>query len=361
MQALDFALRTARFLTSKRALARARGQGRASLNAGLAGIAAYLAEVARVLDEPWALVAARRWLREARDAAARGPDAFGTAISRPRGADGSLLVGSAGLSWATLAVADAAGERAARARALSALERHVPDARPSGDLVLGRAAYAEAGRALLAFGDLTAGEAQAARRLVRAGGDCALRHARGDLASESLYPVAHGVAGMLLVLAGSPAHARFAHRKVEELAGLATRESSGLGSYPLGPGVPMGGFLGSWCNGVTGLLQLFVRAARDKPSAVIERALIDCALTTARLRATVPSLCCGSAGRALFLLDVAELFGEAAFRRRASTLLASAMNRSRREDLSLFYGQAGIAWVALIAAAPAARRPVLFM
>jgi len=37
------------------------------------------------------------------------------------------------------------------------------------------------------------------------------------------------------------------------------------------------------------------------------------------------------------------------------------MNQSRREDLSLFYGQAGTAWVALIAAAPAARRPVLFM
>jgi hypothetical protein len=358
--ALDFSLRTARFLASEEALAAARGQGRASLNAGAAGIAAYLAEVARVLHEPWALEGARRWLRAARGFAARGPEAFGTASSRARGAEGSLLVGAAGLAWATLVVADAAGDRAARARALVDLERGMARAQPSGDLVLGRAAYAEAGRALLAQGDLTAEEARAAGRMVQAGERCALRHARGDLALEPLLPVAHGAAGMLLVLAGSPAHAAFARGRVEELAGLGRRESSGLQGYPLGAGVPMGGFLGSWCNGVTGLLQLFVRTARQDPSPVIERALVDCAITAARLRARGPSLCCGSAGRALFLLDVAELLGEAAFRRRARTLLASATNQSHREDPSLFYGQAGIAWVALIAGAPGARRPVLF-
>ncbi len=363
-QPLDFAFRTARALSDERAIVawRGLGQRRASLTAGAAGIATYLAEVARISGEGWALDGARRWLREGRTLARRGRDAFGLEPARARGSESSLLVGRAGLTWAALTVADAAGDRGARARALALLRRQLAGARPSGDLVFGRAAFAEAGRELLAtFADLDAQGAGTAAWMVRAGERCALRHARVELASAPLLPVAHGVAGMVLVLLGCPAHAAFARRRVEELAGLATQETGGLRGYPVRPGVAMGGFLGSWCNGVTGMLQLFLRAAQlGPPSVVLERALVESAITAARLRAKVPTLCCGSAGRALFLLDAAELLGEPALARRARALLASAMNRSRAEDPSAFFGQAGIAWVALAISVPGARRPLLF-
>jgi hypothetical protein len=166
---------------------------------------------------------------------------------------------------------------------------------------------------------------------------------------------------MWLVLLRSPEHARFAAGRLEEYAALRRREPEGLHSYPIRLGVGPGRAMGAWCNGVTGVLQLYLRAIkRQAASPRLEALFIDAATSVACLPADLPILCCGSAARALFLSEVTEVTGDAAFRRRGRALMDSAMKHAAAADHSLFSGKTGIAWVALALAAPGVRRPLPF-
>jgi eukaryotic-like serine/threonine-protein kinase len=339
------------------------GRCDASLMYGAAGIATFLAEVARLLDKRSVLAQAMRWLHAAHAFArtrgyVRQPD--GGKASHPRHVNG-LFLGVGGLAWADAIVADACGDLAGRERAIVALRNALSVTPANGDLIRGRAAFAEAARELLGtLAAISHTEDRLLAELVAEGDRCALAHARGDLQSVPLLTVAHGLAGMLLVLLRSPRHRAFALDRVDELSELEKRER-GLWVYPLTVGKVSGASIGSWCNGVPGILHLYLRAAATAThSARLERALVHAAITTARLRADMPSLCCGGAGRALLLHDAAATTGSAVLRQRGRALLASAIRRSSVSAPALFSGRTGVAWVALAIAEPAVRRPLLF-
>jgi hypothetical protein len=361
---IAFAVATARHLTVARAVGELdrRPDGQAGYMHGAAGVAAFLAEVGRAMGAPWALAAARAWLRAAHAFAAQGDDAFADRATRelmPGFAEG-VLGGRGGLAWAGVAVAEATGDRVARSRAIAALRDAHAAAPRCFDITRGKPGFAEASRDIMASHDgLTRDDLATLRRLATS----ADRGARelGRIASADTFPVAHGVAGLLLVLLRSPRHAALARRRLAAFARLEVRDPRGLSSYPIRPGLGPGDLIGSWCNGITGVLQLFLRAAaRARLPPSLDHALLEAALTTARLPAENHTLCCGAAGRALILADAARHFGSPELRRRSRALLTTAMRRASAAPPGVFSGRAGIAWVALVLAVPHARRPLPF-
>jgi serine/threonine-protein kinase len=352
---VDYTRRVARELCEQTAFAEGRAQAEApaSLMHGAAGIATFLAEVSRTLDEPDALEGAERWLRLGREVAR---------TSSPS-AERGLSLGRPGLSWASVLVADAAGDRARRARAIRAFADTVETAPAISDLTRGRAGFAEASRQLLAtLADLTRGDKALLERVATQCETHAFKHARIEPRDVRSLGVAHGLAGMLLVLLGSNEHREFAAEQAERVASLRRRLCDRLSYFPMHDGRRPGRLPGSWCNGMPGMLQLYLRADTLYRTPILRRALIASGETVARLPEENPSLCCGSAGRALFLFDLATSSASnvAPWTRRAGELLESAMRAAPHLPPRLFQGKVGIAWTCLAAALPTARRPLFF-
>jgi lantibiotic modifying enzyme len=352
---VDYTRRAARELCKRAAFdeGRAQSEAPASLMHGAAGIATFLAEVSRTLDEPSALDGAERWLRLGHEI---------TRTSAPS-AERGLSVGRPGLSWASVLVADAAGDRRRRSRAIRAFADMVETASPSSDLTLGRVGFAEASRQLLAtLGDLTRGDKALLERVATQCETLAFRHARIELRDVRSLGVAHGLAGMLLVLLGSNEYREFAVERAERVASLRRRLRDGLSYFPMHDGRRPGWSPGSWCNGMSGMLQLYLRADTLHRTPMLRRALIASGETVACLPEENPLLCCGSAGRALFLFDLATSSASnvAPWTRRAGELLESAMRAAPHLPPRLFHGKVGIAWTCLAAALPTARRPLFF-
>jgi serine/threonine-protein kinase len=330
---------------------------------GAPGIAAYLAEIARLFRAPWALGGARRWIVEAEDFIRTCPEPFGPKLGYELPFEEGLLTGRAGVGWARVMVSDAAGDRAERAKAIAALGEASVTASDAGDLCASRPAFGEAARALLEEIDhVDARERAVLLEMVSRGEDAAYRAATGPFEELEYLTMAHGYAGMLFVLLRTERYGSFALARVAELATLGVRSADGLFCLPSRPGGRFPEALSdSWCNGATGYLKLYVRANRVKSSPLLRQTAIALGETVACLPSGVPGLCCGNAGRALALMDLAEDVPKVApWRRRARALLRSAIARTSRSPSNLFIGRAGIAWANLCASRPDARRPLLF-
>ncbi|WP_276300197.1 type 2 lanthipeptide synthetase LanM [Halorussus lipolyticus] len=115
------------------------------------------------------------------------------------------------------------------------------------------------------------------------------------------------------------------------------------------------GTIWGWCNGVAGVgtSQMGVASASSA-----EWSAVRSDLRTELSRED--SLCCGSAGRALFLLDAGDVFEEPSLTERGEALFERMLDRAEREGrlrlanhlpmlprLGLFTGVAGIGYVAL--------------
>lgn len=221
---------------------RSENEPRFSLMAGPPGIASFLAEVSRALGDRRALEGAERWLRLSRELKSR------TASDHP--SMKGLLRGPPGCLWASVLVADAAGDKARRRRALQAFVGASSSVPRTNDLTWGRAGFAEACRQLLAtLEGLSPEEVVLLERVARNAEAIAFRHAQIEPHEATDLGVAHGLAGMLLVLLGSREHRAFATHRVERLARLRRRLTDGLAYFPMHHRRRPGRLPGSWCNG----------------------------------------------------------------------------------------------------------------
>jgi lantibiotic modifying enzyme len=114
-----------------------------------------------------------------------------------------------------------------------------------------------------------------------------------------------------------------------------------------------------WCNGLAGVGTSRVALADATNAAGVE----DWTVLREDLQAEPSledSLCCGSAGRALFMLDAGEVFEDSSLAERGEQLFADALDRARREGrfrlanhlptlpkFGLFTGLSGVGYVAL--------------
>jgi eukaryotic-like serine/threonine-protein kinase len=132
---------------------------------------------------------------------------------------------------------------------------------------------------------------------------------------------------------------------------------------------PMAG----WCNGSAGMVHLFTLAAAMLGDADAERLAVGAAWQAWEAEASLPSLCCGLAGRAYALLELHRWRGEEPWLRRAEALAERAARAagtavaSRRRVAtvaeapdSLYRGRLGIALLAAELERPAGAAMPLF-
>lgn len=119
------------------------------------------------------------------------------------------------------------------------------------------------------------------------------------------------------------------------------------------------GTIWGWCNGIAGVGTSRVAVADSVTSSGAESfSVVREDLRTALSHED--SLCCGSAGRALFLLDAGDVFGEPSLTVRGEDLFENLLDRAEREGrlrlanhlpmlprLGLFTGLAGVGYLAL--------------
>jgi len=138
---------------------------------------------------------------------------------------------------------------------------------------------------------------------------------------------AHGWSGVLLALlraasAGVAALDSSVHSRLDQLASLASVNGEDYW-WPAyidefgDPGAPMDG----WCNGSAGFVATFVAASE----VLCDGRYLEIATGAARSALAQPSgihnLCCGSAGKALALLDLARITGESEWHQSAVSLV----------------------------------------
>nr|WSX76735.1 protein kinase [Streptomyces sp. NBC_00899] len=163
--------------------------------------------------------------------------------------------------------------------------------------------------------------------------------------------VAHGLAGSLHAqLRWAEALNCLPSQAVEDhLTGLAgfAEVHGDRGRWPdqVGRRAHMSRFSAGWCNGAAGHALLFSLAARVYPA----RGFGDIALAAAHEAWLAPdhqpSLCCGLAGRAFALLDIARMTGDAAWRSRAASVakrITIPPDTAEAAEGSLYKGALGV-------------------
>jgi hypothetical protein len=177
--------------------------------------------------------------------------------------------------------------------------------------------------------------------------------------------MAHGVASELFacLMGGGPRD--LLNSRLVEFVDLAVDEpplilwpariaETGFGEWP-----------DSWCNGIAGVLLLACRSVRVLQTNQYMNLAERIAFTTFRLnfRASIPTLCCGTAGQALALAAYADISGDECFRRRARERLHRAVRDSRNSASlrleGLWTGRLGIALAALVTVSGEMFFPVL--
>jgi lantibiotic modifying enzyme len=335
---------------------------------GSAGVASFLVQAGRSLEEPLFLDAADRWLLVSSErAAVHGFGARGSSYQLD-GHHDAFFVGPASLAWVTADLADARGDIPAREAAVERLasllgagiERSI-----SLDLTRGLSghleAVAECRRRCTAFSareDRLLNEIAAvslARVLDGLGEDQQLERSPG-------VGFAHGWPGAVwAAIHWAPDDDRV-KSAVEKLISLCEIDAD-IAFWP--PSVLRAGrdtaLASSWCNGVAGMAQLFCRAHRTRPDGARRAVLEACVVTLARPLPMDASLCCGSAGVALTLHDAADcLSAQPEVRPLVEANLRRAMRATDLGSPRLFRGAAGIGIAALAVARGGAGRPLGF-
>lgn len=324
----------------------------ATVSRGVAGLAWFLTEAARIFDRARYLDAARALIEVARNLAVDPQVAFGKrAYDRDYGIFGGLYTGAAGLSWVEALIADVADDRDARNRALREWRRQWSRTRRRGHLSMlsGAAGFAEASAdALEQFGQLDAQERALLADMGQQAVEALLRGAaRPMMETPGVRPraLAFGRAGELYALL------RWVPRDPATLGELGAL-SAFHAAHPIAPNDPLAA---SWCNGVTGLVRLWLRAHKclrdadsgDRASALLEELM--------GLAPGAPGLCCGIIGQALILHDFGRAAGSPKLDGAVRTLTRAAV--ARASGPSLMLGKTGVAFAALAMARADVRRP----
>lgn len=274
----------------------------ASISQGAAGNAYALWYVATRRRHPTALAAARRWARFATRAAERR-SGFRNREFRRVPLASSVVFGRPGLQVVDALLAHARGTSTARAPAFARL----------------RAALTRGGAAPTEFMAGQAGALTAALLVRRCTGD------------ESMGPVVETLAHRLLGGAALPtrgfAHGQagvqhallaWSHQTKTELPGgvhgalLRSTDAEIIAAAP-----PLAG---TWCNGLTGFVLLWVKAYELTGDAVWRERARATARSLTQLPAGNGSLCCGLGGRAYALLALSRIDQTEDWRSRATEL-----------------------------------------
>jgi eukaryotic-like serine/threonine-protein kinase len=337
---------------------------RAPITAGAAGVALFLAELARASDgasrqrtaeQALAWVnAAQRAFRHPRT----GCGFPGISFERCFGGVG-VFHGGAGVHTVAARVASLRGEIEALRRAASGFVNAWRAACARGDfpteVFFGFAGFMHAARDFEAhfaalgpeLGESVRSVGREAHALVC---ESFARMARRPLPQHLLLGYAHGLAGELdAVLAWNPRRSPVAAAVLDQLLAQAVVEGT-LAAWPVRVGDEVGGPLWpSWCNGMGGHVYLWCRAYevfRDERYLTAARLS---AQTTAVLRPSNPSVCCGTAGQAYALHRYFRLTGDPAYRRLAVARARRACTQAmvnRESKLTYFGGLSGIAHLA---------------
>jgi eukaryotic-like serine/threonine-protein kinase len=326
----------------------------ASVMLGAAGVAYALYRLACQRDDPEALALADVWLTraEAASAAATAFAAPGTELVPEQLGSVSPFHAITGLQLVRALIALALGEPFAAETAITGFV--AASRRPCDglDLTLGRSATLLGCTLLLeALGSSLAGSAAALRTLGNATLDeLWQRLDRSELANPG---IAHGWGGILY------ATLRWTRAAGARLpAGLPARlERLAAAAEPCGrgvrwPGPDAGDDVVGWCNGAGGLIHLWTLAHERFKRAEFRELAFACGWSAWEGRSTLPSLCCGLAGRAYGLLNLYRYSGAPEWLQRAEVLSARAMSaigddaHRWERPLSLFKGTPGIVLLA---------------
>lgn len=336
---------------------------RAPITAGAAGIALFLAEVARTSDGAVRKRMAERalaWITAAEQTLRHPRTAYGfpRAYSRTFGGAG-VFHGRAGVHAVAARVASMRGDEGSlhgaalqfvRTWGLACARKDFPT-----ETFFGFAGFIHAARDFEAHARALG--SQLAESVCSVGRDA---HARvfdslGRMAGRPLPPLmslgyAHGLAGELdAALAWNPRPSQTVAALLDQLLAHSVAEGE-LAAWPTRVGDETAGPLWpSWCNGIAGHVYLWCRAYevfRDERYLTAARLA---AQTTAALHPANPSVCCGTAGQAFALHRYFRLTGERAYRRLAVTRARRACAQAGAApqlSLAYFTGLSGIAHLA---------------
>ena len=337
---------------------------RAPITAGAAGIALFLAEVARAGNGVARKRTAERalaWITAAEQTHRHPRTAYGfpkTPFSRCYGGVG-VFHGHAGVHTVAARIASVAGDARALRRAASRFLKVWRSACARADLpaemFFGFAGFIHAARDFEAQGMALGSDLREALHAVGHEAHarvCAslARLARRSLPQNTQLGYAHGLAGEIdAVLAWNPRPSPTVAAVLDQLLAIAVVEGE-LAAWPTHIGAEPGGALwASWCNGMAGHIYLWCRAYEVFGDERYLTAARLAAQTTAALQSRNPSVCCGTAGQAFALHRYFRLTGDPAYRRHAvararrACALASALPGT---SLGYFTGLSGIAHLA---------------
>ncbi|MEP6618676.1 MAG: lanthionine synthetase LanC family protein [bacterium] len=304
----------------------------ASVNYGAAGVALGMLSMGQAREDAHSFSLAQTWLRRATEANDRDGAYYNADIEITRGTVGaaSPYHSVAGLHGVSALVARAIGDVDAQVQATAEFIAASQTGHNGLDLTLGTSSSL-LGAAILLDALPTATGVDPVP-LVREG-DRMMREIWTALDREPAiahasieYPgMAHGWAGFLYsafvwcAAAGTPVPSG-AERRLTELAALARPTGRGL-TWPwalVGEGrhTTMPG----WCNGSTGYVFLWTRAARAMNDSRYLELAIGAGWDAWDATDTSLSLCCGLAGRAYALLDLCRATADPAWRDRARLL-----------------------------------------
>ena len=322
----------------------------ASIARGAPGCALFLLEAARALGRPDLLAKSASWQRLAYKIIDEADDPFGPPwIEERYGGASGFYSGAAGLSWVDAALHDALGapeERGAAIRRFEACWHVARDRAANVTLLAGPAGILEAASAGGRRWRVTAAERECLARIASEASDVTVQalHRVPEPDGVRLLGIAVGQAGPIYALLDAPQreHVEMALEALSSPAENGLAWSSDVPSFLAGE--PMGA---SWCNGVTGLLSLFLRAHDANGEARWLDAANACGEIVAALPFENPTVCCGTAGRALTLRALALRTGDPRWIDSASSLLRHALRFADDVAPGLMVGRAGLAWAAL--------------
>ena len=335
----------------------------ASINYGAAGVGYFLYRVACTRNDPEALALADIWATRA-EQLALDEDGFQNEefdITPETVHTISPLHSPTGLYILRFLLAEAVGDEATQARALTAFVQAAGDECDDLDLTLGKSSVLLHSAYLYQLlpdqkwavdsGLLALGNSLLEEIWNEVDGYAAVRYS-DDLSNLG---IAHGWAGILFAtlrwctITGTD-FPEALETRLHQLS--ACIEYVGRGAeMPWDLNMPTAGYMPGWCNGSTGHLFLWTTAYRVFEDA----AYLDLAIRSAWNVWEAPrsgvNLCCGLAGRAYALLNLHRLTGDDAWFDRARELARQAAVNARRPqtgdfegfDNSLYKGDVGVA------------------
>ena len=337
---------------------------RAPITAGAAGIALFLAEVARATDGAVRERMAERalaWITAAEQTHRHPRTAYGfpkTPFSRCFGGAG-VFHGRAGVYTIAARVASVRGDsealRAAASRFIDSWRAASMRADFPTEMFFGFAGFIHAARDFEAQGPALGSDLREALRAVGHEAHARVREslarlARRPLPRDTQLGYAHGLAGEIdAVLAWNPQPSPIVAAVLDQLLAIAVVEGE-LAAWPTHIGAEPGGALwASWCNGMAGHVYLWCRAYEVFRDERYLNAARLSAHTTALLYPANPTVCCGTAGQAYALYRYFQLTGDRTYRRRAIARARRACAQAIAApelNLGYFNGLSGIAHLA---------------